>query len=91
MLSGRVVLFGFDKNKVKDILKDENVTKLIIFDNEDARYSYEQIYHLYTDRITLYESDDIASSFNSYCQDRRNEGIEPFNHIIGDLFEKLQQ
>lgn len=92
MLSGRVVLFGFDENKVKDILKDENVNMLIIFDNsEEARYSYEQLYHLYKDRITLYESDDIASSFNSYCKDRQEEGIEPFNHIIGNLFEKLQQ
>jgi hypothetical protein len=92
MLSGRVVLFGFKENKVKNILKNKNVIKLIIFDNSDeARNSYEQLYHLYKDRITLYESDDIASSFNSYCQDRHEEGIEPFDHIIGDLFQKLQQ
>jgi hypothetical protein len=91
MLSGRVVLFGFEENKIKDILKNENVEKLIIFDSEEARYSYEQIYHLYKDRITLYESDDIASSFNSYCQARQEEGIEPFDHIVGNLFEKLQQ
>lgn len=91
MLSGRVVLFGFNEKKVTDILKSENVNKLVIFDNsEEARSSYEKLYSLYKDRITLYESDDIASSFDSYCQNRHEEGIEPFNHIIGNLFEKLQ-
>ena len=30
MLSGRVVLFGFEENKIKDILKNENVEKLIL-------------------------------------------------------------
>jgi hypothetical protein len=90
MLSGRVVLFGYEENKVKDILSNKNVIKLIIFDNsEKARYSYEQLYHLYKDRITLYESDDIASSFNSYCQSKHEENIKPFNHIIGNLFEKM--
>jgi hypothetical protein len=89
MLSGRVVLFEFEENKIKDILKNENVDKLIIFDSEEARYSYEQLYHLYKDRITLYESDDIVSSFDSYCQARQEEGIEPFDHIVN--IEILQQ
>lgn len=88
MLSGRVVLIGFNEKKVKDILSNENVIKLIIFDDsEGSRTTYEQLYGQYKDRITLYESDDLMSSFDSFCENRHAEGIEPFDHIIG--FEKF--
>lgn len=88
MLSGRVVLIGFDEKEVTNILSNEKVTKLIIFDNNDeSRPLYEKIYNKYKDRITLYESDDLTSAFDSYCENRFFEGIEPFNHIIG--YEKF--
>lgn len=87
MLTGRIVLIGFDEQKVKEILNNETVDKLIVFDTDEAREGYEKIYHLYKDRITLYESDDLTSSFNSYCQNRAEEGITSFNDIFG--FEKL--
>lgn len=88
MLTGRIVLFGFDEQKVKHILNNENVNKLVVFDNTDeARSIYEKIYASYKDRITLYESDDLISSFDSYCQNRIEEGIQPFDHVFG--YEKL--
>ena len=41
----RVILIGFDNDHVKAILAEEDVTKLVIFDDTDtARVKFEKVY-----------------------------------------------
>ena len=62
----RVILIGFDSERVKAILADETVTKLVIFDdNDNARPKFEKVYPIYRDRITLYEG-AVESNLNGY-------------------------
>jgi hypothetical protein len=61
-----VILIGFDSERVKAILADETVTKLVIFDdNDNARAKFEKVYPIYRDRITLCEG-AVESSLNGY-------------------------
>jgi len=78
----RVILIGFDNDHVKAILAEEDVTKLVIFDDTDtARVKFEKVYPVYRDRITLYEG-DIESNINGYFQLREKEGITPEMHRV---------
>lgn len=78
----RVILIGFDNKRVKDILLDKTITKLVIFDDTDeARILFEKVYPIYKDRITLYEG-AIDSNLNSYFKLRETEGITPHMHRI---------
>lgn len=48
----RVILVGFDSERVASILVDETVTKLVIFDDTDnVRPKFERVYPIYKDRI----------------------------------------
>jgi hypothetical protein len=80
----RVILIGFDSDRVKEILADKTITKLVIFDDTDdtddtdnadnARSKFEKVYPIYGDRITLYEG-DVESNLNWYLRLREKEGI----------------
>lgn len=76
----RVILIGFAADRVKAILDDKTVTKLVIFDDTDtARTKFEKVYPVYKDRITLYEG-EIESNLNGYFKLREKEGITPKMH-----------
>lgn len=78
----RVILIGFASERVKSILADESVTKLVIFDDTDnARPMFEKVYPIYKDRVTLYEG-AIESNLNGYFQLREKEGITPEMHRL---------
>jgi hypothetical protein len=78
----RVILIGFDNERVKSILADEAVTKLVIFDDTDnARPKFEMVYPIYKDRVTLYEG-AIESNLNGYFKLREKEGITPEMHRL---------
>jgi hypothetical protein len=78
----RVILLGFDSDRVKAILADDAVTKLVIFDDTDnARPKFEKVYPIYRDRITLYEG-DVESNLNGYFKLREKEGITPEMHKL---------
>jgi hypothetical protein len=78
----RVILIGFDSDRVKAILADETVAKLVIFDDTDnARPTFEKVYPIYRDRITLYEG-AVESNLNGYFKLRENEGITPEMHRL---------
>jgi hypothetical protein len=78
----RVILIGFDSDRVKAILADETVAKLVIFDDTDnARPKFEKVYPIYRDRITLYEG-AVESNLNGYFELRENEGITPEMHRL---------
>ena len=78
----RVILIGFDSDRVKVILADKAVTKLVIFDETDnARPKFEKMYPVYRDRITLYEG-DVESSLNGYLKCREKEGVTPTIHRL---------
>jgi hypothetical protein len=71
----RVILIKFNNELVKSIMADNNVTKLVIFDDVDnARFNFEKIYPLYKDRITLYDG-AIKSNLEGYFKLRELEGI----------------
>lgn len=78
----RVILIGFDSDRIKAILADEAVTKLVIFDDTDnARPKFEKVYPVYRDRITLYEG-AVESNLNGYFKLREKEGITPEMHRL---------
>ena len=78
----RVILIGFDSERVKSILADEAVTKLVIFDDTDnARPKFEMVYPIYKDRVTLYEG-AIESNLDGYFELREKEGITPEMHRL---------
>lgn len=78
----RVILIGFDSDRIKAILADEAVTKLVIFDDTDnARPKFEKVYPVYRDRITLYEG-AVESNLNGYFKLREQEGITPEMHRL---------
>lgn len=78
----RVILIGFDSGRVRAILADKAVTKLVIFDETDnARPKFEKVYPVYGDRITLYEG-DVESSLNGYFKCREQEGFTPAMHRL---------
>lgn len=78
----RVILIGFDSERVKSILADEAVTKLVIFDSDDDnRSNFEKVYPMYKDRITLYEG-AIESNLKGYLELREQEGITLKMHRI---------
>lgn len=80
----RVILIGFDRDRVKDILVDESITKLVIFDDDDdVRTEFEKVYPIYKNRITLYEG-AIESNLNGYYKLREKEGITPEMHTVLD-------
>lgn len=79
----RVILIGFDRDRVKEILVDESITKLVIFDDDDVRTEFEKVYPIYKNRITLYEG-DIESNLNGYYKLREKEGITPEMHTVLD-------
>ncbi len=83
----RVILIGFDSNRVKSILADEAITKLIIFD-DDSRAEFEKIYPIYKDRVTLYEG-AIESNLVGYFKLRAIEGITPAMHRLEILNNHL--
>jgi hypothetical protein len=78
----RVILIGFDNDRVKAILADEAITKLVIFDDTDnARPKFEKVYPIYKDRITLYEG-SVESNLNGYFKLREKEGVIPEMHRL---------
>ena len=78
----RVILVGFDSERVASILVDETVTKLVIFDDTDnVRPKFERVYPIYKDRITLYEG-NVESNLNGYFKLREKEGITPEMHRL---------
>lgn len=78
----RVILIGFDSDRVKAILVDEAVTKLVIFDDTDnARPKFEKMYPVYKDRITLYEG-AIESNLNGYFKLREEDGVTHEMHKL---------
>lgn len=81
----RVILIGFDSDRVKEILVDESITKLVIFDDDDddVRTEFEKVYPIYKNRITLYEG-AIESNLNGYYKLREKEGITPEMHTVLD-------
>lgn len=82
----RVILIGFDRDRVKEILVDESITKLVIFDDDDdddVRTEFEKVYPIYKNRITLYEG-AIESNLNGYYKLREKEGITPEMHTVLD-------
>jgi hypothetical protein len=81
-IESRVILIGFDNDRVKTILADESVTKLIIFDDDETnevRCEFEKIYQNYRGRITLYEG-LVESNLDRYFKLRGEEGITPEIH-----------
>lgn len=71
----RVVLIGYSNQRIRRILLDQSVTKLVIFDdNEGSRFKFERIYPRYKDRITLYEG-DIKANLSAYFQLRQEDGV----------------
>lgn len=78
----RVILIGFDSERVASILADETVTKLVTFDDTDnARPKFEKVYPIYNERITLYEG-AVESNLNGYFKLREKEGITPEMHRL---------
>lgn len=78
----RVILVGFDSDRVAAIMADETVTKLVIFDDTDnVRPKFEKVYPIYKDRITLYEG-SVESNLNGYFKLREMEGITPEMHKL---------
>jgi len=76
----RVILIGFDSERVKSILADETITKLVIFDDTDnVRFKFEKVYPIYKDRITLYDG-EVESNLNSYLILREKDGITTEMH-----------
>jgi len=92
----RVILIGFDSQRVKSILADDAVTKLVIFDddNDNTRSDFERMYPIYKDRITLYEG-DVKTNMNGYYELRKKEGslamhrVEVHNNNLLKLFKIL--
>lgn len=84
MIGNRVILFGFNEDKIHSIMKNENIVKLIIFDYDDLdiqRNNFEKLYSFYKDKITFYDG-DVCGNCNSYLQMRDEEGILIDNHEV---------
>jgi hypothetical protein len=87
-----VFLIGFDAQRSKEILADQTISKLVIFDeDENSRLQYEKLYPIFKDRITLYEG-DVKSSFYGYFRLREKENIlEKIKRveILGSHFQEV--
>jgi hypothetical protein len=87
-----VFLIGFNVQRIREIMADQTISKLVIFDDdENSRRQYEKLYPLFKDRITLYEG-DVKSSFSGYFRLREKENIlEKINRveILGSHFQEV--
>jgi hypothetical protein len=87
-----VFLIGFNVQRIREILADQTISKLVIFDDdENSRHQYEKLYPLFKDRITLYEG-DVKSSFSGYFRLREEENIlQKVNRveILGSHFQEV--
>ena len=87
-----VFLIGFNVQRIREILADQTISKLVIFDDdENSHHQYEKLYPLFKDRITLYEG-DVKSSFSGYFRLRKEENIlEKINRveILGSHFQEV--
>ena len=78
----RVILIGLDGDRIKAILADDTIIKLVIFDDTDnARTKFDKVYPVYRDRITLYEG-DIEKNLDGYLKLREKEGIAAEMHRL---------
>ena len=78
----RIILVGFDSDRINTILSNEDDVLIIIFDDSiDSRVKFEALYPLYKNKITLYEG-CIKSNIITYFDLRRKEGITPEMHRL---------
>jgi hypothetical protein len=73
----RAILIGFNHTDIDNILRFEDVKKIVIFDanyGNKAREEFTKLYKLYkNDKITLYEGDWLPN-LTAYLDLRRKEG-----------------
>ena len=80
-------LIGFDENVVVNILADDNVAKLVVFDEDDDknRETYEKIYAKHGDRITLYEG-SVPDLLEAYFKNRGPvQRLEIYKNVVSVL------
>lgn len=65
-----VIMLGFNEERTIEILKNPDVKKLVIFDeNEDYRSNFINLHKIHNDRITFYDG-DIDTNLHAYLKYR---------------------
>lgn len=76
-----IVVVGFNKDQIINILNYSKKYKVVIFDyNENIRTEFEKLHEIYKDRITFYEG-DVKLNLISYYKLRKKENIKPIKFI----------
>ena len=71
----KVILLGYNSEKIVSIMSDPNCEKLSIFDESDHfRPYFEKLHSIYGDRVTFYEG-DIECNIYAFLKRRTDESF----------------